>query len=313
MLRNCTGTLRRCTSALFSTSSALHSGSNGPRSVEMAYEVMKSTFPGTAKPLVVMHGLLGNKSNNRTLARRLRDTLDRDVYLVDMRNHGDSPHTATHTYKEMAADIKRFVDDHQLVEPVLMGHSMGAKAAMSCVLAYPDVASALICLDNAPVCTAPNGKYAMYMRALARVCQDPKIHSLQAADAALMAVEPDKFVRGFLLMSLRRVKVELEGAGRRQQWRFESRVPLKTLEQAVLQGEISAWPWDARVDRWTGPALFVRGTESHYMADEYIAATGLQFPRFELQDVKAGHYLNATHPKECADIIVRFLDSHQGH
>lgn len=278
-------------------------------SVSLAFDVVKraqSSGKGVS-PLVIMHGLLGNKSNNRTLARYLRDSLGRDVYLVDMRNHGSSPHTASHTYSDMAGDINRFVNAQGLERPVLVGHSMGAKAAMATALTYPDLASAIVCLDNAPVCTAPQGKYALYMTALERLCNNPQITTLQEADAAMVATEPDKFVRGFLLTVLKRVKAGDE----LRSWRFESRVPLGTLRQAVLQGEISAWPWDARRDRWSGPALFVRGTESHYMADEYIAATGMQFPRFELRDVKAGHYLNATHPRECADLITDFLERQQ--
>jgi pimeloyl-ACP methyl ester carboxylesterase len=47
-----------------------------------------------------------------------------------MRNHGDSPNTASMTYVEMAADLIGTIRKHQTPKTILMGHSMGGKAAM---------------------------------------------------------------------------------------------------------------------------------------------------------------------------------------
>ncbi len=47
-----------------------------------------------------------------------------------MRNHGDSPHTASMTYDEMAADLIQTIQKHKVPKTILMGHSMGGKAAM---------------------------------------------------------------------------------------------------------------------------------------------------------------------------------------
>lgn len=47
-----------------------------------------------------------------------------------MRNHGDSPSTPSMTYIEMAADLIQTIKKHQAPNTILMGHSMGGKAAM---------------------------------------------------------------------------------------------------------------------------------------------------------------------------------------
>ena len=47
-----------------------------------------------------------------------------------MRNHGDSPYTATMTYEDMAADLMQTIRKHNMPKTILMGHSMGGKAAM---------------------------------------------------------------------------------------------------------------------------------------------------------------------------------------
>jgi len=47
-----------------------------------------------------------------------------------MRNHGDSPYTASMTYPEMASDLIQTIRKHKMPKTILMGHSMGGKAAM---------------------------------------------------------------------------------------------------------------------------------------------------------------------------------------
>ena len=43
-------------------------------------------------PLLILHGLFGSGTNWRSIARALGTS--RTVYLPDLRNHGDSPHTS---------------------------------------------------------------------------------------------------------------------------------------------------------------------------------------------------------------------------
>ena len=59
--------------------------------------------PTDAPPLVIAHGLYGSGRNWGVIARRLADR--RDVIVVDMRNHGESPRAASQSYPDMAADL----------------------------------------------------------------------------------------------------------------------------------------------------------------------------------------------------------------
>lgn len=56
---------------------------------------------------------------------------DRDVFLIDLRNHGESDHHESMTYEEMANDLFRFIDVRQLSTVTLIGHNIGAKTAMA--------------------------------------------------------------------------------------------------------------------------------------------------------------------------------------
>ena len=82
---------------------------------------------GGERPLLIVHGLFGSGRNWGVIARAL--SARRPVLTVDMRNHGDSPRTDSHTYADMADDLAQMIAAHGGRADVV-GHSMGGKAAM---------------------------------------------------------------------------------------------------------------------------------------------------------------------------------------
>ncbi|KAL9065235.1 MAG: hypothetical protein Q9157_007549 [Trypethelium eluteriae] len=64
---------------------------------------------------------------------------------------------------------------------------------------------------------------------------------------------------------------------------------------------------DPDTHRYEGPTLIVRGSHSHYVADETLPVIGRFFPRFELRDVEAGHWLISEKPEEFRRVVVEFL------
>jgi len=57
---------------------------------------------------------------------------NRDIMLVDLRNHGESDHHKSMTYTEMADDLIRFADSRELDKISIIGHNIGAKTALAC-------------------------------------------------------------------------------------------------------------------------------------------------------------------------------------
>jgi pimeloyl-ACP methyl ester carboxylesterase len=104
---------------------------------------------------------------HRILAR----DLNRPVYALDLRNHGDSPHNANHTYPLLAADISAFLAKHSIKNPTLIGHSMGAKAAMCVALNSPSTVRTLIPVDNAPVDAAFKSDFGVYLQGMREVAR----------------------------------------------------------------------------------------------------------------------------------------------
>ena len=104
--------------------------------------------PSARPPLLIAHGLFGSARNWGVIARRLSE--DRQVLTVDMRNHGTSPWTETHSYGDLAEDLAGVIAAHGGQADVL-GHSMGGKAAMRLALDHGAMVCRLVVADIAPV------------------------------------------------------------------------------------------------------------------------------------------------------------------
>ncbi|SCU77445.1 LAFA_0A01750g1_1 [Lachancea sp. 'fantastica'] len=278
--------------------------------VKLAYEVVSehsSTYFPKA-PIIILHGLFGNRANNRTIARQLNERLERDVYLPDLRNHGLSPHIGRHDYPSMAADVEMFIEDQKFEHaPIIVGHSMGAKVAMSVVLRKPELCSMLVSIDNAPVATMPTLSFPRYVKKLQEIVENPKIQTFGEAEKSLRDVENSPVVRQFLLTILQRVK-DNDTPG---QHRFKSKIPLGILNDAIVKGNIANWEFNPWVHQYTCPALFIRGTRSHYISDESLQDVGRFFPRFEVRDIDATHWVNTEKPQECSDLIADFVERNE--
>jgi len=243
-----------------------------------------------------MHGLFGSKKNNRGMSIALARDLGRPVYAVDLRNHGDSPHSPYHDYMSMADDVAGFIDEHKLKDTTLIGHSMGAKTAMTLALKEPDLIADIVSVDNAPLDAALLSNVGKYIQAMKRI-EEAGVTRQAEADKILKEYEESLPIRQFLLGNLYRPRHE-----RTQKFK----VPLKVLASAL--DNLGDFPYKNPGEvRFEKPALFVRGTKSKYVPDEALPIIGQFFPRFELADIDSGHWVIAEQPEAFRKVVVDFL------
>ncbi|KAJ1935699.1 hypothetical protein FBU59_005300, partial [Linderina macrospora] len=199
----------------------------------VALDYSHNKAPSSNKPpLVILHGLFGSKQNWRAIAKKLSAQLGRDTYSVDLRNHGDSPHMAPHTYSAMSGDIVRFIEDHGLGRAVLVGHSMGGKVVMQTALENPEVVDMLVVDDMVPMQFRLAHDFAEYVQML-KTIEDKNVESQKVADEMLETVEKDISVRQFLLTNMKKAR---EGAGKGT---YKSRIPLELLGKSLK--DMMAW------------------------------------------------------------------------
>lgn len=243
-----------------------------------------------------MHGLFGSKKNNRSISKALARDLGRAVYAVDLRNHGDSPHDPHHDYMAMAEDVAGFIDEHELTDTTLIGHSMGAKAAMTLALRSPDIIHDIVSVDNAPLDAALLSNFGKYIQGMKKI-EDSGVTRQAEADKILQDFEESLPVRQFLLGNLQKQP---------DQKTQKFKVPLRILAAAL--DNLGDFPYkDPEQVRFEKPALFVRGTQSKYVPDEALPVIGKFFPRFELADIDSGHWVTSEKPEDFRRVVVEFL------
>jgi esterase len=243
---------------------------------------------GQGAPVVILHGLFGFSDNWQTIAKGLAD--HRLVITPDLRNHGRSPHLPTHTYPEMADDLKTFLEEHWIFSTDLVGHSMGGKVAMQFALHHSDMVNKLVVVDIAPGEASDN--HSDIFQSLLDLDLS-KITTRQEADTFLAARIPDYGTRQFLLKNIGR------DANGRFTWKMN--LPVLWQEYPAIVAAVDGEPFDK-------PALFIRGSRSGYIKDADFSLIKTLFPQAEIKTIEdAGHWVHADKPAELLETLQAFL------
>jgi pimeloyl-ACP methyl ester carboxylesterase len=253
--------------------------------VELFFEVFGE--PAEQPPLIILHGFFASSRNWRQLAGKL--AAHRQVYVLDMRNHGESVHHPVMDYPAMAADVLRFVKQQGLVSISLLGHSMGGKIAMWFALNYPNYLDKLIVVDIAPI------SYTHSFNGLISALKSlPLIDMTNRKQAEVYLAEaiPDVSYRQFLLQNL----VLQEGC---YHWRVDLDIFSRTADNII------AFPGTGHLPPFSGAALFIAGEHSAYVQAPQISAL---FPTAEFTEIaSAGHWLHVQQPRAFLAEVERFL------
>lgn len=245
---------------------------------------------GDGPPVVVLHGLFGGGRNWLTVARRLSDHYA--FYLVDLRNHGRSPHADSMTYDDMIEDVRALVDTLGLKDLTLVGHSMGGKAAMTMALKDPRDIARLLVIDIAPV-RYPD-RFNDMIDAMLSLNMD-QIRRRTDADRALAAAIPEEAIRLFILQNL----VFQNGRAR---WRANL-AALRDQMHHIL-GPLPV----ADDARYTGATWFIRGELSDRVTDDHLLIINTLFGDHRIETVVGGgHWPHAEAPTAFMTLFQRAL------
>ncbi len=238
---------------------------------------------GVGDPLVIFHGIFGDKNNWKNIASKL--TQRYRVFLLDLPGHGETPTPKDWSNSALAVDFWSWADEQSLTNVHLLGHSWGAKVAWEAALKRPDRVSSLITGDIGPGWTPLDiphvGGHLINAGALDR----------DGAKAYLQKFFPVTLA-GFFLKSYR---------GGARPWVFDihSIVANSNIIRAALE--------PGRM--YCGPSLQIWGDKSTYPTQE--AQTLSNEYLFQPQSIKisnAGHWFHADNGPETFEVIQTFLD-----
>jgi len=245
---------------------------------------------GKGQPLLILHGLFGQSDNWNTLAKQFSDN-GFEVYTIDQRNHGLSPHSTTWNYHAMSDDIEELMGDLLLENCILLGHSMGGKTAMQFALEHPQLLDKLIVADMAPKYYSPH--HQSIIQGLQAV-NFKTIKSRKEAEDILSTYIKDTGTKQFLLKN---IFWKDDGI---MDWRFNLNV---IAEQIENMGESIQTELPCEV-----PTLFIRGEKSLYIEDSDLSSIKDIFPRSYVETIKdAGHWVHAEQPQAFFKAVLDFI------
>ncbi len=245
---------------------------------------------GAGNPIVILHGLFGMSDNWQSFARMLAQN-NLAAYLVDLRNHGQSPHDSIHNYSVMAADVAELITDLHLQQPVVLGHSMGGKVAMQLLINNPESVSKLIVVDIAPY------NYPVHHREILDALLSINLNEIKSrgeAEKILSDKIDDVGTRQFLLKNLYWITPE------KLEWRFN----LPVLNAQIEEVGNATWP-SVPINT---EVLFIRGENAGYLDTTRYNEIIQWYPNAQFETIaNAGHWVQAEQPKLLLEAILKFI------
>lgn len=243
---------------------------------------------GEGEPLIILHGLFGMLDNWFTLGKRFAE--DYTVYLIDLRNHGQSPHSNDWNYKVMSDDLLEFFDEHNIEKANIIGHSMGGKTAMYFAGEHPKRVKKLVVVDIAPRFYPIH--HDTILDALLSIDLD-NLKSRNEADELLSRYISDSGTKQFLLKNLTRK----ENDNTKFEWKFNLPAIAENIHEVGVETTGGS----------SVPILFIRGENSDYISSEDEAEIKKLYPNSEIVSINSGHWVHAEKPEEFYNAVMKFL------
>jgi len=229
------------------------------------------------QPVVILHGLFGISDNWVTYGKRLSQQ-GYEVFIPDQRNHGQSPQSDNFNYLALTDDLFDFIDDKEIEDPIIIGHSMGGKVAMRFVLENPLLVKKLIVVDISLKAYGPRKQHLNIIKAMKSIDLST-IKSRQQVEEELIKYIPEPRIRLFILKNLHRKSKD----------EFEWRLYFQGIEKSLTE-MFDAIDTSVKYDK---PTLFIKGGASDYILLEDFEQIRYNFPNAEIVTIEnASHWVH---------------------
>lgn len=246
---------------------------------------------GQGAPVIILHGLFGLSDNWVSIAKRIATQFA--VYIPDMRNHGQSPHSPEMNYQVMTLDLLEFMEEHKLENAILIGHSMGGKVAMDFALNHPAALSRLVIIDISPRSYPARSLHSNIISAMLSISLQ-ELNSRSQVEIQLRRSIPDMRIRQMILKNL------FYESPQSLAWRLNLDAihnNLGLMFEGIAPGRT-----------FTKPTLFIRGGSSDYITLNDGSLISKMFPFSDIKTIpSASHWLQADAPEELCLLLSVFL------
>ena len=246
---------------------------------------------GQGNPLIILHGLFGISDNWVTIGKRLSE--DFEVFIPDLRNHGQSLHSPVFTIPALVEDLLDFTEGNKLENVVLMGHSLGGLTSMQFALEYPHLVKRIIVVD---ISLRKRHNYDDHFQLINAMLDVDFTGVTKRSDVEkqLMQKVRSPRLRNFLLKNV--------------YWRDKNRLDWRLDLNAINDNLPLIYEGTSDDKKFNGPALFIRGGLSDYIGDKDLNEIYEKFPLARISTIpNASHWVHADAPEEFYRIVKGFL------
>ena len=255
---------------------------------------------GEGIPIIILHGLFGSSDNWIPVARKIAERYR--VVLVDLRNHGLSPHSDVHTYQSMENDLVELLDDLNIDKAHILGHSMGGKVAMKFAIDYPDKTISLIVADILPRDYLKNQPqfHQPFFETIEKI-DLRNMETRKEIENEIKKITSDQQIINSILKNLRYSEKKFE-------WKINV-AALKTHQNHLLS-QINFDNLSKSPAKTNYPVLFIKGSESDYITDYEFNKTYNIYQKAKLETIiGTTHWLHFEKPDELSQLVTNFLES----
>ena len=239
------------------------------------------------KHILILHGFLGSGDNWISVSRKLNE-IGFTIHLIDQRNHGRSFHSEKFDYELMCEDLFNYIEYYNVINPILIGHSMGGKTAMRFSLKYPELIQKLIVLDTSP------REYPVLHQAIIDSLKEIDLsiyNTRNSVDDKLKESIKQKDLRNFLMKNIYRTN---DG---KLSFRFNLRSLSKNIGNIGKKIESD--------NQFNADVIFIKGENSEYINESDKESINILFPNSKFYIIpNAGHWLHVDNPNDFLSVLL---------
>ncbi|MFH0867493.1 MAG: alpha/beta fold hydrolase [Bacteroidota bacterium] len=248
---------------------------------------------GEGRPVIILHGLFGMCDNWVTFSKKLAE-INFSVFTPDFRNHGNSPHSGVFSYEVLSDDLNEFIRQHNIMNPVLIGHSLGGKVVMNFTLKFPRVAGKIIIIDTGI------RKYGIQNEDVLQAivnCGISTKKTRQEIEEALAGKIKQKKVVQLLMKNVQR------NSNNTFNWKLNLEAIRKNFDEIFKAVE--------HIGKSNVPALFIAAENSDYISGNDMPAIREIFPLSNYICIPGTtHWVHADKPAELLRAVTGFIDKY---
>lgn len=277
----------------------------------LAHNIVKSTVTITSPPIIVLHGLLGSSKNFQGWTKLLSAKIgkDRDIFAMDLRNHGHSSSQGMFpdmSYHAMAEDVAETLNNLGISTCHVIGHSMGGKVAACMADQSLRAKINLLSLTMLDISPTPysNEDLSLVVDCIQKLrFITNQWHSLSKPDLQklVFTVFSDRPFAMFIMSNILRSTSSDNGS--QWQWAFHLDAIETNLDSILSFPEIDTSDIANNL-----PMMVLKGAESKFVKSSHMAAIKEKFPLFTTASIRgATHGLHVEKPEETTDKVAEFI------